>query len=96
MRLKGKSAIVTGAGQGFGLGIAETFAREGARVACLDFNADLAKAAAAKIGAGAIALTCDVSKKRSGRCGGEGRRSPPSAASIPSSTMPAPPIAIAR
>lgn len=63
MRLKGKSAIVTGAGQGFGLGIAETFAREGARVACLDFNAELASAAAARIGAGAIALTCDVSKK---------------------------------
>jgi 3-oxoacyl-[acyl-carrier protein] reductase len=63
MRLKDKSAIVTGAGQGFGLGIAETFAREGARVACLDFNGDLAKAAAAKIGGAAIALTCDVSKK---------------------------------
>jgi 3-oxoacyl-[acyl-carrier protein] reductase len=63
MRLKGKSAIVTGAGQGFGLGIAETFAREGARVACLDFNAELAKAAAARLGGGAIALTCDVSKK---------------------------------
>jgi 3-oxoacyl-[acyl-carrier protein] reductase len=63
MRLKGKSAIVTGAGQGFGLGIAETFAREGARVACLDFNRDLAKAAADRIGAGAIALDCDVSKK---------------------------------
>jgi 3-oxoacyl-[acyl-carrier protein] reductase len=63
MRLKGKSAIVTGAGQGFGLGIAETFAREGARVACLDFNAELARAAAARIGAGAIALPCDVSKK---------------------------------
>ena len=63
MRLKGKSAIVTGAGQGFGLGIAETFAREGARVACLDFNGELAKAAAERIGAGAIALDCDVSKK---------------------------------
>jgi 3-oxoacyl-[acyl-carrier protein] reductase len=63
MRLKAKTAIVTGAGQGFGFGIAETFAREGARVACLDFNAQLAVAAAARIGAGAIALTCDVSKK---------------------------------
>ncbi len=63
MRLKAKTAIVTGAGQGFGFGIAETFAREGARVACLDFNAQLANAAAARIGAGAIALTCDVSKK---------------------------------
>jgi 3-oxoacyl-[acyl-carrier protein] reductase len=63
MRLKAKAAIVTGAGQGFGLGIAETFAREGARVACLDLNGKLADAAAAKIGAGAIGLTCDVSKK---------------------------------
>ncbi len=62
MRLKAKTAIVTGAGQGFGFGIAETFAREGARVACLDFNAQLANAAAARIGAGAIALTCVVSK----------------------------------
>ena len=63
MRLQGKSAIVTGAGQGFGLGIAETFAREGARVACLDFNGELAAAAAARLGGGAIALTADVSKK---------------------------------
>ena len=36
MRLKDKAALVTGAGQGFGFGIAEVFAREGARVACLD------------------------------------------------------------
>jgi 3-oxoacyl-[acyl-carrier protein] reductase len=33
MRLQNKTALVTGAAQGFGLGIAETFAREGARVA---------------------------------------------------------------
>jgi len=63
MRLNGKSAIVTGAGQGFGFAIAQTFARQGARVACLDFNAQSAKAAAAEIGGGAIALTADVSKK---------------------------------
>jgi 3-oxoacyl-[acyl-carrier protein] reductase len=63
MRLNGKSAIVTGAGQGFGLGIAETFARQGARVACLDLDGDLAQAAAKRLGPGAIALTADVSKQ---------------------------------
>ncbi len=63
MRLKGKSAVVTGGAQGFGFGIAETFAREGAQVAVLDYNAGAAKAAATQIGGSAIALTCDVSKK---------------------------------
>jgi 3-oxoacyl-[acyl-carrier protein] reductase len=63
MRLNGKSAIVTGAGQGFGLGIAETFAREGARVACLDFDGARAAAAAARLGGQAIALTADVSRQ---------------------------------
>ena len=38
MRLKGKIAIVTGAGSGFGAGIARRFAQEGAQVVVNDLN----------------------------------------------------------
>lgn len=65
MRLKGKTALVTGAAQGFGLGIAETFVREGARVAVLDINADRAREAARAIGRKAFAVACDVAKGKS-------------------------------
>jgi 3-oxoacyl-[acyl-carrier protein] reductase len=40
MRLEGKVAIVTGAGSGFGAGIAHTFAREGAKVVVADIHED--------------------------------------------------------
>ncbi|SFN65131.1 3-oxoacyl-[acyl-carrier protein] reductase [Roseovarius lutimaris] len=61
MRLNGKTALVTGAASGFGKGIAETFAREGARVAILDLNLEGARAVADEIGKDAIAIRCDVS-----------------------------------
>ncbi|MGL4495483.1 MAG: glucose 1-dehydrogenase [Beijerinckiaceae bacterium] len=62
MRLAGKTALVTGAAQGFGFAIAETFVREGARVALMDLQADKVAEAASTIGHGAIALSGDVSK----------------------------------
>lgn len=60
MRLKGKSAVVTGAASGFGRGIAERFAAEGARVAVVDIDGKGAERAAGEIGNGTIAVTCDL------------------------------------
>ena len=62
MRLQGKTTLVTGAASGFGKGIAETYVREGAKVAIVDLNEEGAKALAAELGDAAIAIKCDVSK----------------------------------
>lgn len=62
MRLKGKTALVTGAASGFGREIARRFAKEGAKVAIVDLNSDGAAAVANEIGDNAVAITCDVSK----------------------------------
>ena len=50
MRLKGKVAIVTGGGSGFGAGIARRFAQEGARVIVADVNAEAGGRVAREIG----------------------------------------------
>lgn len=60
MRLQGKTALVTGAGSGFGEGIAKTFAREGARVIVMDLNAEGAARVAGEIGPAARAVKGDV------------------------------------
>ena len=63
MRLKGKVAIVTGAAQGIGYSVADLFVREGAIVYLADVSGDAVEAAAAKLGATAIAKHFDVSQK---------------------------------
>jgi 3-hydroxybutyrate dehydrogenase len=63
MRLKDKSAIITGAASGIGKDIALVFAREGAKVAIADLNKDAAEATANEIRAGggqAIGIAMDV------------------------------------
>ena len=63
MRLADKTAIVTGAASGFGRGIAEAFAAEGAKVVVADIDTVRAEAVASAIGNGAIATVADVSKR---------------------------------
>ena len=65
MRMTTKTAIVTGAGSGFGAGIARKFASEGAHVIVADINADAASHIADEIGG--TACTVDVANAASVR-----------------------------
>jgi 3-oxoacyl-[acyl-carrier protein] reductase len=65
MRLKDKTAIVTGAGSGFGEGIAKRFAQEGCKVLVNDLNSEGGERVVAEIraaGGQAHFLQADVSK----------------------------------
>jgi NAD(P)-dependent dehydrogenase (short-subunit alcohol dehydrogenase family) len=67
MRMRGKTAIVTGAGSGLGRATAVRLAAEGARVACVDRAGDHAEATARAIGGNggeAFALEADVTDDR--------------------------------
>jgi len=61
--LKGKNAVVTGAGTGIGRAIALAFAEAGAQVACIDLNEKAAEETAGLVrdrGQHGIAVRCDV------------------------------------
>jgi NAD(P)-dependent dehydrogenase (short-subunit alcohol dehydrogenase family) len=63
--LKGKVALVTGAGSGLGLGIAEELAKAGADIAVVEINSDAAETATRELsalGVRARAYPTDVSK----------------------------------
>jgi NAD(P)-dependent dehydrogenase (short-subunit alcohol dehydrogenase family) len=61
-RLKGKVAIVTGAGSGIGRACALALAREGAKVALVGRRKKLLEEVAAEIGSSAFVLAADVSE----------------------------------
>ena len=66
MRLDGRVAIVTGAGQGIGASVAKAYSSAGARVAVVDMNGEAAaQVAAAIVGAGGTALSvaCNVARR---------------------------------
>jgi len=66
MKLKDKVAIVTGAGEGIGKGIATVFFREGAKVVVTDLDEEAGKKTAEEIrrfGGDAFFVKCDVSNE---------------------------------
>jgi len=62
-RFEGKVAFVTGAASGIGFRIAEMLAQEGAKVAIADLDGAAARAAAGRIGRGAMGLEADVGQE---------------------------------
>jgi NAD(P)-dependent dehydrogenase (short-subunit alcohol dehydrogenase family) len=64
MEIRDKVVVVTGGASGIGAGLAERFAREGARgVVVADVNVERAEGVARAIGSRALALSCDVSRE---------------------------------
>lgn len=62
MRLKGRTAIITGGARGIGAAIAAAYVREGARVCVADIEFAAAQDTAKRIGNGSFAYHLDVTK----------------------------------
>ena len=62
-QLEDRVAVITGAGEGIGRGIASAFVKEGAKVIIAEINAELGNAAVSELGDNAIFVETDVSVK---------------------------------
>jgi len=62
-RLNGKVALITGAGSGFGAGIARKFIEEGAQVGVVDINGEAASSVAQELGDNSLAIQADITSK---------------------------------
>src|SRR5262245_28598889 len=61
LRLDGRGMVVLGAGQGIGAATAHALAQAGARVLCVDKDAELAGSIAAEVGG--VACAADVTRR---------------------------------
>lgn len=64
-RLDGKTALITGAARGIGLGFAQAYVREGAKVVLADIEFERATKAAEELGNSAMAVRMDVTQQSS-------------------------------
>jgi NAD(P)-dependent dehydrogenase (short-subunit alcohol dehydrogenase family) len=67
-RLKGKTAIITGAGEGIGAAAAQRMAEEGAKIVIAELNSQTGEATAARLlqaGHEAVFIPCDVAQSDS-------------------------------
>ncbi len=63
LKIRGKTALVTGASGGLGLAVAKALAAEGVRVAICSRDRSRIEAAAALVGEGTVPLVCDMADR---------------------------------